>query len=46
LRKGRQKYLTIYFGSVSVPPAIVRKEVIGGVDRKEALGKNPKAETV
>ena len=36
--KGRQKYLTIDFGSVSVPPAIVRKEVIGGVDITEALG--------
>jgi hypothetical protein len=38
LKKGRQKYLTMDFGSVSVSPVIVRKEVIGGVDMTEALG--------
>jgi hypothetical protein len=49
-RKGclkiRQKYLTMDFGSASVPPAIVWKEVIGGSDMKEALGENPKAQIV
>jgi len=44
--KVRQKCLTMDFGSVSVPPAIVWKEVIGGIDMKEALGETPKAEVV